>query len=102
RLQRRPGRQLEVEKRHAHPEPRPQVEAEGLGVEALVHQPHLGNTASAELDGPLEEPPPDAATLDTGIDGNRADGGDRAAGVDPGEADDFTILLGDGSAERVD
>src|SRR5439155_1162887 len=102
RRQRRPGRKFQVEQRRDHPEPGAQVEAEGLGVEALVHEPDLGDAAPAELDGTLEQPTPDAAALRTGIDGDGADGGDRAARMDPGEAQYLAVLLGDGAAEWVD
>src|SRR5439155_2639642 len=88
--------------RRDHPEPGAQVEAEGLGVEALVHEPDLRDAAPAELDGTLEQPTPDPAALRAGIDGDGADGGDRAARMDPGEAQCLAVLLGDGATEGVD
>src|SRR2546423_10415119 len=79
-----------------------QVEAERLAVEALVHQPNLRDAAARELDGALEQPAADPASLHARIDGDRANRRHGAARMDPREADHLPVVLGERAAERID
>src|SRR5437870_2038104 len=97
-----PARQGRTSASAAAAEARAQVEAERHGVEALLHEPHLRQALAGELDGALEQPPPDAAALRAGIDRERPEGRHRPARMDPGDADDPVVLLGHDAAQRIE
>src|SRR5262249_36736174 len=94
--------QLEIEERGDHAEPRAEVETEGDRVVALLHQPDLRDASPGDFHQSLDEPPPDAAPRGARIDRDRADRRDGAARMEPRDADDVAVLLGDEPPERIE